>query len=142
MQDEMLGILKEKKAEVRMYLVNGVQINGLIKAFDQYVVVVDDGKQQNIIYKHAISTLLITARMIQLVIYLHSATHPRRTSSRSINLPDASITPCFKDSMSEKHRFLSSTFFNQFHIPHIPQIKNRFWDLFETHVLKLKVGND
>lgn len=54
----MLGILKEKKAEVRMYLVNGVQINGLIKAFDQYVVVVDDGKQQNIIYKHAISTLI------------------------------------------------------------------------------------
>ncbi|BBJ29134.1 RNA chaperone Hfq [Athalassotoga saccharophila] len=56
-QDGMLGILKDKKIEVRVYLVNGVHVDGIVKAFDQYVVFVDDGKQQSIIYKHAISTI-------------------------------------------------------------------------------------
>lgn len=57
-QESTLELLKEKKIIVKIYLVNGVQINGLIKAFDQYVVVVEDEKQQSIIYKHAISTVI------------------------------------------------------------------------------------
>ncbi|MGC8707855.1 MAG: RNA chaperone Hfq [Athalassotoga sp.] len=57
-QESNLEFLKEKKIIVKIYLVNGVQINGLIKAFDTYVVVVEDEKQQSIIYKHAISTVI------------------------------------------------------------------------------------
>ena len=57
-QESTLELLKEKKIIVKIYLVNGVQINGLIKAFDPYVVVVEDEKQQSIIYKHAISTVI------------------------------------------------------------------------------------
>ncbi len=57
-QESTLELLKEKQIIVKIYLANGVQINGLIKAFDTYVVVVEDEKQQSIIYKHAISTVI------------------------------------------------------------------------------------
>jgi host factor-I protein len=57
-QESTLELLKEKQISVKIYLVNGVQINGLIKAFDPYVVVMENDKQQSIIYKHAISTVI------------------------------------------------------------------------------------
>ncbi|BBJ29051.1 RNA chaperone Hfq [Athalassotoga saccharophila] len=56
-QDRILGILKDRKIGVRVYLVNGVHVDEIVKAFDQYAVLIDDGKQQSIIYKHAISTI-------------------------------------------------------------------------------------
>lgn len=37
---------------------NGIPIKGIVKAFDAYIVVVEDEKQQSIIYKHAISTII------------------------------------------------------------------------------------
>ncbi|MGC8708379.1 MAG: hypothetical protein ACP5R1_06635 [Athalassotoga sp.] len=43
---------------------------------------------------------------------------------------------------SQNYSFTLSTYYKFVLGSHIPQIKNRFWDLFETHVLKLKVGND
>jgi len=57
-QEITLALLKEKQISVKIYLVNGVQINGVIMAFDPYVVVVEEQKQQSIIYKHAISTII------------------------------------------------------------------------------------
>ncbi|MBQ3192770.1 MAG: RNA chaperone Hfq [Oscillospiraceae bacterium] len=54
------AILKESvrdKVPVTMFLMNGFQLRGIVTGFDSFVVVlVSDGKQQ-MIYKHAISTL-------------------------------------------------------------------------------------
>ena len=54
------AILKEVQADrvpVTLFLMNGFQLRGVITGFDSFVVVlVSDGKQQ-MIYKHAISTL-------------------------------------------------------------------------------------
>ena len=54
------GILKEVRAgqiPVTMFLMNGFQLRGVVTGYDNFVVVlVTDGKQQ-MIYKHAISTL-------------------------------------------------------------------------------------
>ena len=54
------GILKEVRAgqiPVTMFLMNGFQLRGVVTGYDNFVVVlVSDGKQQ-MIYKHAISTL-------------------------------------------------------------------------------------
>ncbi|MCF8564847.1 RNA chaperone Hfq [Alicyclobacillus tolerans] len=58
MQDTFLNQVRKERVPVTVYLVNGFQIRGTIKAFDNFTVVVEaDGKQQ-MIYKHAISTFL------------------------------------------------------------------------------------
>ena len=56
-QDAFLSAARRTAARVTVFLMNGYQLRGVITAFDPYVVVVmSDGKQQ-VIYKHAISTI-------------------------------------------------------------------------------------
>ena len=56
-QDLFLSRARHSRSNVTMFLMNGYQLRGTIAAFDQFVVVfVSDGKQQ-VIYKHAISTI-------------------------------------------------------------------------------------
>ncbi|AET60741.1 RNA chaperone Hfq [Paenibacillus terrae] len=55
-QDTFLNQLRKDSIPVTVFLINGFQVRGTIKAFDNFTIVVDsDGKQQ-LIYKHAIST--------------------------------------------------------------------------------------
>ena len=57
LQDAILKEVRRDKVPVTLFLMNGFQLRGIITGFDSFVVVlVSDGKQQ-IIYKHAISTL-------------------------------------------------------------------------------------
>ena len=57
LQDAILGEVKSGAVPVTLFLMNGFQLRGTITGFDSFVVVlVTDGKQQ-MIYKHAISTL-------------------------------------------------------------------------------------
>ena len=56
-QDSFLACARRLAARVTLFLMNGDQLRGVITAFDPYVVVLmSDGKQQ-VIYKHAISTI-------------------------------------------------------------------------------------
>jgi len=53
-----LNQLRKDKSTVTMFLMNGFQLHGVVKSFDGFTVVLDsDGKQQ-LIYKHAISTVV------------------------------------------------------------------------------------
>ncbi len=57
LQDVFLNQARKEKIPVTMFLVNGFQFKGIVKGFDSYVVILDsDGKQQ-VVYKHAISTI-------------------------------------------------------------------------------------
>ena len=57
LQDAILNEVKYDRVPVTLFLMNGFQLRGTITGFDSFVVVlVTDGKQQ-MIYKHAISTL-------------------------------------------------------------------------------------
>ena len=57
LQDAILSEIRRDKIPVTMFLMNGFQLRGTITGYDSFVVVlVTDGKQQ-MIYKHAISTL-------------------------------------------------------------------------------------
>ncbi len=57
LQDAILNEVRRDKIPVTLFLMNGFQLRGIITGFDSFVVVlVTDGKQQ-MIYKHAISTL-------------------------------------------------------------------------------------
>ena len=58
LQDLYLSRARRSREPVTMFLMNGFQMRGIITGFDPFVVVLDsDGKQQ-IIYKHAISTIV------------------------------------------------------------------------------------
>ena len=56
-QDTILSAVRRENIPVTVFLTSGFQLRGLIRAFDNYVIVLDtDGKQQ-MVYKHAISTI-------------------------------------------------------------------------------------
>ena len=58
LQDAILKEVRREKLPVTLFLMNGFQLRGVITGFDSFVVVLNtDGKQQ-MIYKHAISTLV------------------------------------------------------------------------------------
>ena len=57
LQDAILTEVRRDRVPVTLFLMNGFQLRGIVTGFDSFVVVlVTDGKQQ-MIYKHAISTL-------------------------------------------------------------------------------------
>ena len=57
LQDAILSEVRRERIPLTLFLMNGFQLRGIITGFDNFVVVlVSDGKQQ-MIYKHAISTL-------------------------------------------------------------------------------------
>lgn len=55
-QDTFLNQLRKENIPVTVYLVNGFQIRGTIKAFDNFTIMVDSDGRQQMIYKHAVST--------------------------------------------------------------------------------------
>ena len=58
LQDAILSEVRRERIPVTLFLMNGFQLRGTVTGFDSFVVVlVSDGKQQ-MIYKHAISTLV------------------------------------------------------------------------------------
>ena len=58
LQDVFLNQLRRDRLSVTVFLMNGFQMHGIIRSFDGFSVVLDtDGKQQ-LIYKHAISTII------------------------------------------------------------------------------------
>lgn len=60
LQDVFLNQTRKDKQPVTLFLMNGFQMRGIVRGFDSFTVVLEtDGKQQ-LIYKHAISTLVPT----------------------------------------------------------------------------------
>lgn len=58
LQDIFLNQVRKEKISVVLYLTNGFQMKGYVKGFDNYIVILEaDGKQQ-LIFKHAISTVM------------------------------------------------------------------------------------
>ncbi|HOO32235.1 MAG TPA: RNA chaperone Hfq [Thermotogota bacterium] len=57
LQDRFLNHLRINKTGVKIFLMNGFQIHGKLKSFDMYSVLVEEGKHQSLIFKHAISTI-------------------------------------------------------------------------------------
>jgi host factor-I protein len=57
LQDGFLNQVRKDNIQVTIYLVNGFQLKGYVKGFDNFTIILDvDGKQQ-LIYKHAVSTI-------------------------------------------------------------------------------------
>lgn len=59
LQDLFLNNARKERIPVTIYLMNGVQIKGHVKGFDSYIVLLEgENRQQNLIYKHAVSTIV------------------------------------------------------------------------------------
>ena len=57
LQDIFLTKARKESVPVTLFLVNGFQLRGIITGFDCFVVVLDSEGRQQVIYKHAISTI-------------------------------------------------------------------------------------
>ena len=57
LQEVFLTQARKQKIPVTLFLVNGFQLRGMITGFDCFVVVLDTEGKQQVIYKHAISTI-------------------------------------------------------------------------------------
>ena len=58
LQDEMLDEITEQKIPVTVFLMNGFQIRGMIMDHDDAVLVLEADNKQQIVYKHAVSTII------------------------------------------------------------------------------------
>jgi host factor-I protein len=56
-QDGFLNLARREKATVTIYLVNGAKLVGRIKSFDKFSLLLESGAQEQLIFKHAISTI-------------------------------------------------------------------------------------
>jgi len=65
LQDSFLNGTRRDKTLVTVFLVNGFQLRGIVRGFDSFVVVLDSEGKQQMIYKHAISTI-VPVRPIEL----------------------------------------------------------------------------
>ena len=57
LQDVYLNQIRKEHIPVIIYLVNGVQLRGLVRAFDNFTVLLENDGKHDLIYKHAISTI-------------------------------------------------------------------------------------
>ncbi len=65
LQDLFLNQARRDRQQVTLFLVNGFQIRGAVTGFDSFTVVLDSEGKQQLIYKHAISTI-VTSRTIRI----------------------------------------------------------------------------
>jgi host factor-I protein len=56
-QDAFLNTLRREKTTVTVYLLNGAKLIGKIKSFDKFSVLLESGSQEQLVFKHAISTI-------------------------------------------------------------------------------------
>ena len=57
LQDAFLNYIRREKIPVTLFLMNWFQLRGVVRSFDSFVVLIDADGRQQMIYKHAISTV-------------------------------------------------------------------------------------
>ena len=58
LQDLFLNQARRERSVITMFLMNGFQLHGVVRGFDNFTVVLDSDGRQQLIYKHAISTMV------------------------------------------------------------------------------------
>jgi host factor-I protein len=83
-QDSFLNTARKDKSLITIYLLSGVKLTGRIRSFDKYSVVLETNNQEQLIFKHAISTVVISRAV-------HSERHDSRPATESTNAPMAPV---------------------------------------------------
>lgn len=71
-QEAFLNNARKEKIYLTIYLMSGVKLSGRIKSFDKYSVILEANNQEQLIFKHAISTVVVS-RGMQHPVGMHAA---------------------------------------------------------------------
>lgn len=58
LQDTFLNSVRREKVTITLYLINGFKLTGTVIGFDNYVIIIETDKGQQLVYKHAITSIL------------------------------------------------------------------------------------
>src|SRR4026209_2678292 len=86
-QDAFLNTVRREKTAVVVYLLNGAKLTGRIRSFDKFSVLLESGPQEQLIFKHAISTISQSRRATGDLHTQATETHPR--DRHDVNSPEA-----------------------------------------------------
>ena len=73
-QDTFLNTVRKDKSQITVYLVSGVKLTGRIRSFDKYSVLLENNNQEQLIFKHAISTV-VSGRAVMGGDFRHGGVH-------------------------------------------------------------------
>jgi host factor-I protein len=76
-QDAFLNTVRREKTAVIIYLLNGAKLTGRIRSFDKFSVLLESGSQEQLIFKHAISTISQSRKAGDLHAPHTAEAHPR-----------------------------------------------------------------
>jgi host factor-I protein len=85
-QDSFLNNARKDKLALTIYLMSGVKLSGRIKSFDKYSLVLETNNQEQLIFKHAISTVVT-----QKGLHSYAGSSAAGTSSVSAAMPVAPV---------------------------------------------------
>jgi host factor-I protein len=83
-QDSFLNTARKERASITIYLLSGLKLTGRIRSFDKYSVVLEANGQEQLIFKHAISTVVMGR-----VVSTHAAHTSHQEKSASGPVPTA-----------------------------------------------------
>jgi host factor-I protein len=86
-QDTFLNTVRKDKTPITIYLVSGVKLTGKIRSFDKYSVLLENNSQEQLIFKHAISTV-VSNRAV-----LHSEHRPAGVGAAAGTPPGNQLPP-------------------------------------------------
>ena len=64
LQEQFLNSLRKAGIPATFYFVNGFQMKGILKAFDNYTMIIECGSTQQFLFKHAVSTIMPSKTII------------------------------------------------------------------------------
>ena len=85
-QDSFLNTARKEKSPITIYLLSGVKLTGRIRSFDKYSVVLEANNQEQLIFKHAISTVVMGR-------VSHSSSHDSRPATNTAAAAHHEPTP-------------------------------------------------
>src|SRR3974390_1059376 len=90
-QDSFLNTARKEKQNITIYLLSGVKLTGRIRSFDKYSVVLETNNQEQLIFKHAISTVVM-GRVGHTSHFAHGEAKPAAPATAAPAAPAASGT--------------------------------------------------
>jgi len=80
-QDSFLNTARKERMNITIYLLSGVKLAGRIRSFDKYSVVLEANGQEQLIFKHAISTVVMARPAAHGAHLAHAETKPAASST-------------------------------------------------------------
>jgi host factor-I protein len=92
-QDTFLNTARKERLSITIYLLSGVKFTGRIRSFDKYSVVLEANGQEQLIFKHAISTVVMGRTVSHTV-------HPAHPDAKAGVAPSSSSSPAVASAAS------------------------------------------